>query len=99
MAGNPTPKTTTRPRNRRNRIRRPTPAPETNGLQVSTHRGALHIKLNLTVRRKVAWFILLAAGAALLLLASSLNEEIRSILIEALLALLQALIFGERKKG
>ena len=70
---------------------------ESKGLQITTARGTLHIRLNLTVRRKDAWLLLLTACALLLLLASSINEDLRSLLVDALIGLVQVLIFGERK--
>lgn len=76
----------------------PPPAPaETRGLQITSGKGVLQVRINLTLRRKDAWVLILGGCMVLLLLASSINEDIRSVLVEALVGLLQVLIFGERK--
>lgn len=81
----------------KSRVHPPPPPAEPKGLQITSGKGALKIRINLTLRRKDAWLLILGACLVLLLLASSINEDIRSILVEALVGLLQVLIFGERK--
>lgn len=91
-----------RPPRRRITHRRKSPAlpqQEEKGLKIYTQKGVIHLKLNLDLRRRDVWIILLITGLIFLLLASSIDENIRKVWMDALLGMLQLLIFSEHKRG
>lgn len=66
-------------------------------LAVNEKRGVLQIMLNLRFKLAELWIALILISVMALLLTTSLNQEIRKILIEALLAILQFIIFGKQQ--
>lgn len=64
-------------------------------ITIASRQGMIHLKLNLVLRSRSIWFLLILSALILLLLASSLNERIRGLVVDILLGILQILIFNE----
>jgi hypothetical protein len=74
----------------------PIPAPSgEKGIQITSNKGVVHLKVDLALRRRVIWILLFLSGLTLLLLMSSLDDKVRSTTVDILLRMLQVLIFNE----
>ena len=64
-----------------------------NGLVLEEKNGTIYIVLKLTVRRQLLWTLLILLTSALITLGSSLNEDVRKIILDFLIGVLQLTIF------
>ena len=78
-------------------IRRSAPAYLRKLVAVNEKRGVIQIRLNLQFKQSEFWIAMLVIAVMAVLLTTSVNQEIRKILIEALLAILQFIIFGKQQ--
>jgi len=71
------------------------PIDKNKGIKVEMRHNMVDININISIKRRTAWIILLVSACLLILIASSVNEDVRSFLIDALLWVLQVLLFGK----
>jgi len=65
------------------------------GIKIEVRHNMIDIMINISMKRQNVWIALILCICIIILLASSINNEIRNILMEALLWALQVLIFGK----
>jgi len=71
------------------------PIEKNKGMKVEIRNNMIDILINVSMKRRNVWIALVLCICVFILLASSLNDEIRNIIIEALLWALQALLLGK----
>lgn len=67
------------------------------GIKLEFRNDTVKILVNITIKRRNALIALILCICVLIILASSLNEHARRILVDVLLWILQILMFGEER--
>ena len=75
------------------------PRSEVGGVHLFIQRGRISLRLGLSFRSRDLWTIFLLATLVLLLLASSVSEDLRNFFLGMLLGMLRLLIMGDFKAG
>ena len=66
-----------------------------NGLVLEEKNGTIYLVLKLKVKRQLLWVLLIVLASALIALGSSLNEDVRRIILDFLIGVIQLAIFIE----
>lgn len=68
--------------------------PKKKVLKLEFGRDNIDLSMNISIKRKVAWLVIATTICIFILLASSLQEDIRDIILQALLWAIQNLLNG-----
>lgn len=73
------------------------PRQKENGLVLEEKYGTIYLVLKLTIKRRMLWILLILLALVLLALGSSLNGDIRKIILDFLVSAMQLVLLTERR--
>ncbi len=73
------------------------PQQEENGLFVEEKRGVIHFALKFSIKRRLLWALLIFLALMFTILGSTMSEEIRKMLLDIIISMIQVVILREQR--